>query len=106
MRLGTYHVKLDSVLVYSLNSERVRRYWKAICNTSSGLNTINRRQLRRLEILKPPRPEQEEIIELIEASKATIRSCEGKISALTALKKSLLQNLLTGKVRVRMGAQG
>jgi len=96
---------IPSFLLYSLNCERVRRHWNAICNTSSGLNTINRRQLRRLEIPKPTRPEQEEIVTFIEASKATIRSCEGKLNALTTLKKSLLQNLLTGKVRVNMEAQ-
>jgi len=96
---------IPAFLLYSLNCERVRRHWNAICNTSSGLNTINRRQLRRLEIPKPPRAEQEEIVTLIEASKATIRSCEGKLDALAKLKKSLLQNLLTGKVRVKMEAQ-
>jgi restriction endonuclease S subunit len=104
VRVNTDEV-IPAFLLYSLNCERVRRYWNATCNTSSGLNTINRRQLRRLEIPKPPRPEQDEIVALIEASKATIRSCEEKLCALTALKRSLLQNLLTGKVRVSMEAQ-
>lgn len=96
---------IPSFLLYSLNCERVRRHWSAICNTSSGLNTINRRQLRRLEIPKPSRPEQEEIVELIEASKAAVQSCEARTNTLTALKKSLLQNLLTGKVRISVEAQ-
>ncbi|MEM3421923.1 MAG: restriction endonuclease subunit S, partial [Candidatus Hadarchaeum sp.] len=93
---------IPAFLLYSLNCERVRRHWNAICNTSSGLNTINRRQLRRLEIPKPPHSEQEEIVSLIEASKATVKNCEGKLRSLEKLKKSLLQNLLTGKVRVNM----
>lgn len=96
---------IPAFLLYSLNCERVRRHWNAICNTSSGLNTINRRQLRRLEIPKPPHSEQEEIVSLIEASKATVKNCEGKLRSLEKLKKSLLQNLLTGKVRVNMEAQ-
>ncbi len=101
IRVNTEDI-IPAFLLYSLNSERVRRHWNAICNTSSGLNTINRRQLRRLEIPKPPRPEQEEIVALIESSKATIKACKDKLSALIRLKKSLLQNLLTGKARVNM----
>ncbi len=104
IRVNTDEV-IPAFMLHSLNCERVRRHWNAICNTSSGLNTINRRQLRRLEIPKPPHPEQEEIVALIEASKATIRSCEGKLNALRTLKKSLLQYLLTGRVRVNIEAE-
>lgn len=91
---------LPDFLLHTLNSERVRRHWNAVCNTSSGLNTINRRQLRRLEIPKPSIEEQEEIVTLINTTKATIRSCNEKLNAFVTLKKSLLQNLLTGKIRV------
>ena len=37
---------LPKFLLHVLNSERVQRRWNAVCNTSSGLNTINRRNLR------------------------------------------------------------
>lgn len=95
---------IPAFLLYSLNCERVRRHWNAVCNTSSGLNTINRRRVRQLEIPKPNRTEQKEIVALIEASKTMIRSCEKRLGALVVLKKSLLQNLLTGKVRINMEA--
>lgn len=104
IRVNTNEV-IPAFLLYSLNCERIRRHWNAISNTSSGLNTINRRQLGRLEIPKPSCPEQETIVALIEGSKATVRSCEAKLNGLTVLKKSLLQNLLTGKVRVNMEAK-
>ena len=104
IRVNTDEV-IPAFLLYSLNCSRVRRHWNAICNTSSGLNTINRRQLGRLEISKPSRSEQEKIVALIEGSKATARSCEAKVNALTILKKSIHQNLLTGKVRINAEAK-
>jgi type I restriction enzyme S subunit len=83
-----------------LNSECVRRHWNATANTSSGLNTINRRGLRRLLIPKPKDGEQDEIAGLLEAADANIAACEQELVALRRLKTALLQNLLTGKVRV------
>lgn len=84
------------------NSERVRRHWVATCNTSSGLNTINRRGVRRLLIPQPPLGEQEKIADLLESSNQNIARCEDELLAIARLKQSLLQNLLTGKVRVRV----
>lgn len=86
-----------------LNSERVRRHWVATCNTSSGLNTINHRGLRRLLIQRPKPEEQEEISTLILTANENISACEKEVEALDRLKRSLLQNLLTGRVRVRIG---
>jgi type I restriction enzyme S subunit len=85
-----------------LNSERVRRHWVATCNTSSGLNTINHRGLRRLLIQRPQMEEQEEIAWLLANSNDTIAACEAEILALNRLRRSLLQNLLTGRVRMRI----
>ena len=93
----------DFLLGY-LNSERVRRHWNATANTSSGLNTINRRGLRKLLIPKPRENEQDEITALLETANDTIESCKNKVIATTRLKKSLLQNFLTGKVCVNMEA--
>jgi len=93
---------LPEFLLFTLNSERVQRHWNAICNTSSGLNTINRRQLRNLAIPKPDIHEQNAIVDLITNAKASIRAIEGKLTALKYLKQSLLQNLLTGTVRIPM----
>jgi type I restriction enzyme S subunit len=85
-----------------LNSERVRRRWNATCNTSSGLNTINRRGLRKLLIPKPLSNEQCEIAELLIAADTAIAACEQEVTAVKRMKQSLLQNLLTGKVRVKL----
>lgn len=85
-----------------LNSERVRRHWVATCNTSSGLNTINRRGLRKLLIPRPQPDEQGEISALLSNANETIASCEAELRAIDRLKRSLLQNLLTGRARVKV----
>jgi type I restriction enzyme S subunit len=91
---------LPTFLLYVLNSERVQRHWNAICNTSSGLNTINRRNLRKLLIQCPRIDEQREIIETLDAAEVSILASSNKVSALDEVKRSLLHNLLTGKIRI------
>lgn len=95
--------KIDrAFLLCVLNSERVRRHWAATCNTSSGLNTINHRGLRRLLIQRPQPEEQEEIVSWMTSANNSISACEAELEAVSRLKRALLQNLLTGRVRVRI----
>lgn len=94
---------LPKFLLHVLNSERVQRHWNATCNTSSGLNTINRRGLRRVLIQRPPPNEQREIIDVLNAAEANVAAVEQKVATLEAVKRSILQNLLTGKIRIPEG---
>jgi restriction endonuclease S subunit len=71
-----------------------------MCATSSGLNTINQRMLRRLRIAVPPPSEQARIVAISEASKSQIGELGRKLAALETLKKSVMHDLLTGAVRV------
>ena len=88
-------------LVRALNSARIRRHWVATANTSSGLNTINRTALRRL-ILPVPKPaEQDVIIERLETAEAVVTALNAQLLAARRVKQSLLQNLLTGKLRLK-----
>lgn len=91
---------LPKYLLYVLNSERVQRHWNAICNTSSGLNTINRRNLRNVLIQCPMLEEQRDVIGVLDAARTNIAKIEQKIVAIEEIKRSLLQNLLTGKLRI------
>ncbi|MCK9588039.1 MAG: restriction endonuclease subunit S [Terrimicrobiaceae bacterium] len=93
-------MNLPEFLLYVLNSTRVQRHWNSICNTSSGLNTINRRNLRNLLIQVPEKREQEEILAALQTSEQSVTATQTKLAALEALKKSLLQNLLTGRIRI------
>lgn len=83
-----------------LNSEYANRYWNARCATSSGLNTINQRTLRKLVVPVPPKPEQDRIVELVQSQRAHLESLVTKRDSLSQLKKSLMHDLLTGTVRV------
>lgn len=83
-----------------LNSAYAQRYWNARCATSSGLNTINQRMLKRLIIPVPPEPEQQVIVGVIAAQRTHLEALASKHDHLVSLKTSLMHNLLTGKVRV------
>lgn len=95
---------LPKFLLHILNSERVQRYWNAVCNTSSGLNTINRRNLRNVLIPHPDTTEQQEIVDALDAAEQNVAQLALRAQALEEVKRSLLQNLLTGKIRIPEGA--
>lgn len=95
---------LPKFLLHVLNSERVQRYWNAVCNTSSGLNTINRRNLRNVLIPHPGVPEQQAIVASLSAAEQNVERLATRVRAVEDLKRALLQSLLTGAIRVPEGA--
>jgi len=84
-----------------LNSEYAQRFWNARCATSSGLNTINQRTLRKLIVPIPPKPEQDKIVEVVQSQRTHLESLVAKRDSLSQLKRSLMHDLLTGAVRVK-----
>ena len=87
-----------------LDSQAVSRQVVAAA-TGGARPIVTPRFLRRMTIPKPLIAEQNEIADIIEKTSQLVDSIESKINALEVLKKSLLQNLLTGKVRVNREAQ-
>jgi type I restriction enzyme S subunit len=87
--------------VRALNSARIRRHWVATANTSSGLNTINRTALRRLILPVPEPTEQDAIIARLEGAEVVVTTLQNQLIAARRLKQSLLQNLVTGKIRLK-----
>jgi len=85
-----------------LNSTYAQRYWNACCATSSGLNTINQRMLKRLSIPVFSKEEQQSICECVQAQRSHLEALAAKGAALDHLKESLMHDLLTGKVRVNI----
>ncbi|MEU0151545.1 restriction endonuclease subunit S [Micromonospora fulviviridis] len=86
-----------------LNSRSTRDYWRRMCATSSGLYTINSRQLRELPVRAPDPEEQERIVRLVQAHRASADAEYGRLEKLRRLKQGLREDLLTGKVRVHVG---
>jgi type I restriction enzyme S subunit len=83
-----------------LNSEIARRYWLCRCATSSGLNTINQTMLKKMPFLVPQPHEQEEIAARSVAHSASIKGMELALFKFRQINSGLMQDLLTGKVRV------
>jgi type I restriction enzyme S subunit len=83
-----------------LNSSYSQRYWNARCATSSGLNTINQRTLRRLVFPVPQKEEQEKIVNLVAAQRKHLDGLMERCRCMEMLKKSLMHDLLTGRVRL------
>jgi len=83
-----------------LNSAYAQRFWNARCATSSGLNTINQRTLKRLIVPVPSKGEQQAITGIVAEQREHLEALIAKQVRLEALKKSLMHDLLTGRVRV------
>lgn len=73
-----------------------RRYY-----AGTTVPTLNRNDIHRLKVAIPKTyEEQEAICNLIDSQEKVLEKKQSKINTLQRLKKSLMQNLLTGKVRV------
>jgi type I restriction enzyme S subunit len=68
--------------------------------TSGSMVKIKRRDIMSFPVCLPERAEQDQIVLIISAAKNAIAASEEKLAALQEVKKSLLQNLLTGKIRI------
>jgi type I restriction enzyme S subunit len=83
-----------------LNSAFAQRYWRRVCSTTSGLNTINQRKLKRMPFPVPQTRERQRICEVAHAATSLVTATQEKLASLLQLKRGLMQDLLTGKVRV------
>ncbi len=105
IRLRTDKEKLlGAYLNYFLASPLGRRQAGAVANTSAGNNNIGARAIKQFKLPRPPVPEQEQIVDLLNGVETEINALVAKVEALQQVKKSLLQNLLTGKIRLPEGA--
>lgn len=70
-------------------------------NEATGVPSLTKRTLYRQRIVLPTKEEQIIIVSKIEEIESSIQQKQEKITKLELLKKSLMQQLLTGKVRVK-----
>lgn len=92
-------------LVAALKHPAARKQIEAnATGTSDSMKNIAKRDFRNVVVPRPSKPEQDEIANVLNAIDAQVETQERKVSALNELKRSLLQNLLTGKIRIPEGA--
>lgn len=87
-----------------MNSHYSQRYWERVCATSSGLNTINSRMLKAMPFFVPNREEQDRIAAAAERAKDRIGIAKVELNKYRTQKLGLMQDLLTGKVPVKVDA--
>lgn len=93
---------LPELFHFLLQSWQAKNYFYAHAKQTSNLCTINKRELRRFPVPKPQPDEQNEMLALLKTAEANIQAIGAELNSLQRLKTSLLQNLLTGKVRIKM----
>ena len=96
---------LGAYLNYFLASPLGRQQALAMANTSAGNHNLGARSLKQFWLPRPETKEQGEIVDVLDRCEDALDTSTKKIESLRRLKKSLLQNLLTGKARVNMDAQ-
>jgi type I restriction enzyme S subunit len=85
-----------------LNSESCQEYWRRTCSSSSGLYTINARQLAALPVLVPPADVQQQVVRQVGALDEQISLNVRQLEKLSNLKRGLMEDLLTGRIRVNV----
>lgn len=96
------HEGVENEFIYywfERNYERVRA-WAA----GSNQDNLSGYLLKNLQIALPEHDEQIEIVKLLRAADRATCAIRERVDALLELKRSMLQNLLTGKIRIPEGA--
>ena len=101
MRLRTGPRLLPEFLIIILCSDIARKHWLARAKPAVNQASINQRDVRELQLPIPEIDEQREIVRISSASTAHIDRLEAIATAQQLLKKSLMHDLLTGRVRVK-----
>jgi type I restriction enzyme S subunit len=92
---------LSKFIFYMLQMPFARSQIEMHATGSSGsMKNISQNSIKNLAIYAPPRKEQEEIITILEAHDARIATEESDLAKLKQIKKGLMHDLLTGRVRV------
>ncbi len=102
IRLTVNQNNIPEYFNYYLNSYEGQCKLRSKATPSVSQANINAGNVKRLIVPIPPKDEQLLISNRIEAIETVLTSKQIKIKKLEQLKKALMQNLLTGKVRVKV----
>lgn len=101
VRVVPDHSKLlPRYLNFYLNSEAVQNRLRTLATRGASQSNISATKLRSLIVGLPPLREQRQSVEWLAAVDGKVRSERMRLQGLRTLFSSLLQNLMTGKVRV------
>jgi len=104
-RVRADRTKLEPHFLATLiGSEYGKRFFLRIAKRTTNLASINKTQLKSFPVILPDLKEQEKIVRLIASAKRLVESNEAKSRSLEKLKRGLMQDLLTGRVRVKLPA--
>jgi type I restriction enzyme S subunit len=93
------NVNLSWLVYYFSNPNFYRKVGVIIGGT--GQKEISRKEFNQIAITIPPMPEQKAIVAILTKTDQEIDLLKQKLEALQAQKKGLMQQLLTGKTRVK-----
>ena len=100
VRLNTDEVR-PWFVHYLLQTYSAKRYFATRAKQSSNLCSINSREMRLFELPTLTVKAQGSWVERLRAADAAIAAIEDQLTAARRVKQSLLQNLLTGKIRLK-----
>lgn len=87
---------------YLSGSQHGKKYYLGCAKQTTNLASLNSTQLKGFPVLLPPVGEQKEICDILSSIDRRIALAESRKIASESLKRSLMQDLLTGKVRVNV----
>lgn len=90
----------DRFVPYLWQSKVFLNRLQSKAESGSGLWMMSKRDICRELFACPPPEEQEEIVALLDSTEEQLNTQNKKVEALMGVKRSLLQNLLTGKIRI------
>jgi type I restriction enzyme, S subunit len=100
IRLAIDQKKFNTYFVHTLINAPDFRTKAANAGTGSTRKRIGLTELRNLELLCPPLPEQTAIAAILSDMDAEIVALEAKLAKARQLKQGMMQELLTGRIRL------
>lgn len=101
LRFDTERVA-DGFFPYLWQSRTFQIRLQSKAQSSSGLWMINKRDIAREWVALPPKEEQITMVEILDAASENVSALRAQLVTARRVKQSLLQNLLTGKIRLKL----
>lgn len=94
----------DRFVPYLWQSQKFLRRLQSKAESGSGLWMMSKRDICREFFACPPIEEQKHIVELLDNVENQVNAQIKKVNALVGMKRSILQTLITGQIRIPEGA--